>query len=121
MPTLNLRVDPERWTLHEKLKDDEPSTGIYVRAWSDKEARMVSADIMYLTAESLLTWLRSRGGYNPWAEDVVGILMGHGHISQLVIGELKNDTVLLFDTSVYRFIDLPNPEWSDDASALAEE
>jgi hypothetical protein len=69
---MELRVDPNR---SEKLAD---STGIYVRAiylgkWG-------SYDIAQLDKESLLEWLRSRGGDNPWAEDVVGILLGHGHL-----------------------------------------
>lgn len=58
------------------------ATGIYVRAqrpdgtWDD-------ADIAELDADSLLTWLRSRGGSNPWAEQVVLILLGHPRLAEL--------------------------------------
>lgn len=38
-------------------------------------------DIADLTKESLLEWLRSRGGENKWAEDTVGILLGHGALN----------------------------------------
>ncbi len=54
-------------------------TGIYVRA-QDINGKWVSADICQLTKVSLLEWLRSRGGDNPWAEDTVGILLGYGHL-----------------------------------------
>lgn len=55
------------------------ATGIYVRAKSADE-RWVNADIAELDGQSLLAWLRSRGGDNRWAEDVVGLLLGHGHL-----------------------------------------
>jgi hypothetical protein len=67
---MNLIVEPNR--------DTWPETGIYVRA--KEGTRWVNADIAHLDAASLLTWLRSRGGDNPWAEDCVGILLGHGHL-----------------------------------------
>ena len=34
-------------------------------------------DIGELDCDSLMRWLRSRGGYNEWAENVVAILLGH--------------------------------------------
>ena len=53
----------------------EMDTGIYVRAkHGDK---WDSFDIAALDAPSLLKWLRSRGGENKWAENCVGILLGH--------------------------------------------
>lgn len=55
-------------------------TGIFVRARAEPEGRFESCDISQLDAPSLLAWLRSRGGDNSWAEDVVGILLGHGHL-----------------------------------------
>lgn len=55
-------------------------TGIYVRA-KDGLDKWNSFDIADLDKESLLHWLRSRGGENKWAEDVVGILLGHGHLN----------------------------------------
>jgi hypothetical protein len=62
------RADPERMDL-------DGSTGIYVRAIVDGMPR--SVDIACLDTESLLGWLRSRGGSNPWAEHVVLMLLGH--------------------------------------------
>jgi len=53
-------------------------TGIYVRAWDVRGVH--SVDIAALDRESLLTFLRSRGGDNKFAEDCVGILLGHGHL-----------------------------------------
>ena len=50
-------------------------TGIMVRAKSND--RWVSVDIGVLDSTSLLLWLRSRGGENEWAENVVGTLLGH--------------------------------------------
>lgn len=69
---VKMQVDPER--------RDLSGTGLFVRAW---DGRWVSTDIATLDRQSLLTWLRSRGGDNPWAEDVVGILLGHGHLHGL--------------------------------------
>jgi hypothetical protein len=63
-----LRVDPERAATFK--------TGIYVRATDGDN--WVSVDIAVLDKPSLLAWLRSRGGDNPWAENVVGALLGHG-------------------------------------------
>ena len=68
---MDLTIDPEP----QHLAD---TTGIYVRAKVDDKWK--SVDIAQLNKESLLTWLRSRDGDNPWAEDVVGILLGHGNL-----------------------------------------
>lgn len=54
------------------------ATGIYVRARHDE--KWGSYDIAQLTPGSLLRWLRSRGEKNEFAENVVGILLGHGNI-----------------------------------------
>jgi hypothetical protein len=71
-----LRTDP----LRERLPEEEqPHTGLYIRALG-VDGKWITADICMLDKESLLRWLRSRGGDNPWAEDVVGILLGHGHL-----------------------------------------
>lgn len=51
-------------------------TGIFVRA-KNSEGRWDSVDIAELDKESLLVWLKSRGGDNPWAESTVLILLGH--------------------------------------------
>lgn len=70
---MKLTTDPER-------EHSPANTGIYVRAWSESDDKFVNADIVHLDKDSLLHWLKSRGGDNPWAEDVVGILLGHGHL-----------------------------------------
>ena len=72
---MNLEVMPERWANKEQWE----GTGIYVRAKLVSDD-FESVDISVLKPESLLEWLKSRGGDNPWAEDVVGILLGHGHL-----------------------------------------
>lgn len=66
-----LKIDPER-------REHADATGVYVRALDGE--RWTSADIATLDKPSLLAWLRFRGGDNPWAEDVVGVLLGHGHL-----------------------------------------
>lgn len=64
-------------------------TGILVRAKMPDE-RWGNADIADLDAESLLRWLRSRGGENGWAEAVVYMLLGHGQEDfQRAIDEVK--------------------------------
>ena len=74
MEELDLQVDPARRHLER--------TGIYVRA-RDGE-RFVSADIDQLDKRSLLAFLRHKRGDqladNPWAEDIIGLVMGHGHL-----------------------------------------
>lgn len=52
------------------------STGIYVRARSEA-MEWGEHDIAELKAPSLLAYLRSRGGSNPLAEDIVMTLLGH--------------------------------------------
>lgn len=69
--SVNLQIDPERW----HLADVNP-TGIPVRA-QRSDGSWTTTDIVALDAASLLVWLRSRGGENSWAEDVVRILLGH--------------------------------------------
>lgn len=69
---MDLKIDAER------VKEfGDSRTGIFVRAMSP-EGKWDSYDIVLLTKESLLEWLRSRGGDNPYAEQVVCILLGHG-------------------------------------------
>jgi len=58
--------------------DLKGATGIYIRAKLDD--RFGAYDIATLTKESLLEWLRSHGGANELAENVVGLLLGHGHL-----------------------------------------
>ena len=72
---MNLTVDQNRID-YDKL--EEYRMGISVRA--TLKGRWGSHDIATLDAESLLAWLRSRGGENALAEDVVGVLFGHGKL-----------------------------------------
>lgn len=51
-------------------------TGIYVRA-KHVDGGFESVDISQLTKSSLLNWLRSRGGNNEWAENVVCCILRH--------------------------------------------
>ena len=69
-----LHVDPARYD-----PNMVTNTGIFVRAKFN--GHWLSVDIAHLDKESLLEWLRSRGGKNPWAEDTVGLLLGHGNLS----------------------------------------
>ena len=62
-----------------EIKDCLPSTGIFIRA-KNPDGKYESLDINVLDKESLLSWLRSRGGNNEWAENVVGILLGHNNL-----------------------------------------
>lgn len=69
--------------MDEELKVDKKrigfgETGIFIRA--KKDNKWGSYDISELTKESLLSWLKSRGGDNKWAENAVGILLGHGNL-----------------------------------------
>ncbi len=73
--TTELRVDPERYD----PEDDSNKTTIFVRAKLNEQ--WLSVDIADLDKESLLVWLRSRGGKSEWAEDTVGIMLGHGHLT----------------------------------------
>lgn len=68
-----LVVMEDRWE-----NKDLPDTGIFVRALTPDG--YASVDIACLTPNSLLKWLRSGGGENEIAENVVGVLLGHGHI-----------------------------------------
>jgi hypothetical protein len=67
-----LRVDLQR---EHDAEIEGASTGIYVRALRDNIPG--SYDIATLDRDSLFRWLRSRGGANPWAENVVAVLLGH--------------------------------------------
>ena len=69
---MDFYVNMERWKHR-----DEYGTGIFVRALVD--GKYESADISTLTKQSLFDFLRSRGGENIWAEDVVGIILGYGN------------------------------------------
>lgn len=66
---MNYRIDPGRM-------GELGETGIYVRALAP-DGKAQSTDISRLDKESLLAWLRSRGGDNLWAENTVLLLLGH--------------------------------------------
>lgn len=66
---IKLKPDPARAYRH-------GDTGIYVRA-QKPAGGYGNFDIAELERESLLAWLRSRGGANLWAENTVLILLGH--------------------------------------------
>lgn len=73
-----LRIDPKR------IKSNEfGETGIMVRA-KLLDGSYGAVDIVNLEKESLLEWLRSNVEENKLAENVVGILFGHG---QFHLGE----------------------------------
>jgi hypothetical protein len=69
----DLHIDPQR----AEMTDNFPRTGIFVRA-KDQSGKHQSVDIALLNKASLLALLRSRGGQNEWAENTVGLLLGHG-------------------------------------------
>jgi hypothetical protein len=52
-----------------------PQTGIYVRA-TDGDS-YAPHDIAHLSLDSLMRWLRSRGGDNQWAESCLAMILGH--------------------------------------------
>jgi hypothetical protein len=67
---MHLKVSDIRY----QAQGGEETTGILVRAVHN--GRMVRADIAWLDASSLLSWLRAQGGDNPKAEATVGALLG---------------------------------------------
>ena len=64
-----------------RLNKDDQATGIFIRARDGD--KWVSADLAELDKGSVLAWLRSRGGDNPWAENCVGMLLGHGALHEV--------------------------------------
>lgn len=68
-----LRVKADRLNLDPREPD---WTGILVRAQAP-DGSWMNADIGQLDRESLHRWLRSRGGRNLWAENVVLMILGH--------------------------------------------
>lgn len=88
-----LAVDPIRWQMRDK--NVSQTLGIMVLVTSDTSARFISLtsiyvccqnpdnqqfeaiDIAFLDRQSLLDWLQSRGGNNPWAENTVLLMLGH--------------------------------------------
>ena len=70
---MELKIDPIR---ADGEDDKEVTTGIFVRAQTI-DGKWQSVDICDLDLPSLKTWLRSRGGSNPWAESCVALILGH--------------------------------------------
>jgi hypothetical protein len=68
---MELFIDEERLNRFRYTK-----TGVFVRA-KFPDGHFDSVDIFWLTKESLAAWLGSRGGNNPWAEQLVYILLEH--------------------------------------------
>lgn len=71
---MELKVDPRR----KSLNFPPTECGIPVRALHN--GKWGSHDITLLDEASLLTWLKSRDGDNMLAENVVGLLLGHGNL-----------------------------------------
>lgn len=55
-------------------------TGVFVRG-QYPDLNWGNQDMVMLDKPSLLEFLRSRGGENEFAEDIVGILLGHGKLN----------------------------------------
>lgn len=79
-----MKIDPERRRELEEAQMMAAGTvdyfrfrpsGIPIRA--ELDGAWGSFDAAELDRDSLLEWLRSRGGENAWAESVVLILLGH--------------------------------------------
>jgi hypothetical protein len=73
-----MNVDPKRWQMvidNPEIRDGY-ETGIFVRA-KLPNGKIDAVDIAFLDKDSLLKWLRSRGGHNEFAEEVVLVLLGH--------------------------------------------
>lgn len=70
---MTLQADPKRSYYHRR-------TGIFVRA--EINCKYDSFDIAELDKPSLARWLRTRGGNNEWAENVVALMLGHGRFSE---------------------------------------
>lgn len=72
-----LVVDPARVVTYrdQGLPEGQDPTGIYVRA--KRDGKFDAYDITFLTAESLRDFLRSRGGSNSWAEEMVFAIFGY--------------------------------------------
>lgn len=71
---MKLKIDPQRTGKFKSAR-----TGMFVRA-QDEGGRWQNVDIIHLDAQSLRTWLRSRGGYSPWAEQVIFMMLDHEEI-----------------------------------------
>jgi hypothetical protein len=57
-------------------------TGIFIRAFVDNKWDSVDIADPRLCDETILEWLRSRGGNNVWAENCVLLLLGRKQIAK---------------------------------------
>lgn len=55
----------------------EAVTGHYIRAKCPETGEIKTADVYFLTKESMVDWLRSRGEKNEWAEGFTLNLLGY--------------------------------------------
>ncbi len=65
-------------------------TGIFIRAKIQHEWEVIDIGDPRLSDERVLEWLRSRGGYNPWAENVALWLLGRQQIAHETKPEKEN-------------------------------
>lgn len=82
------KVDPARWQQKERWQ-----TGMHTRAL-DPAGNWRSVDIAVLDSESVLAWLRSRGGRNPWAEQAILYLLGHVIETETIIAFMSGNPEL---------------------------
>lgn len=98
---VELLIDEDRLKRVEAVGEHEASpTGIYIRAKHPTTNKWMSVDIYVLQKDSLLTWLKSRGGDNKWAEDTVGILLGHGSLHKV-----EETSTQMSDETVKKIVD----------------
>lgn len=71
MSDIRYTADPKRFNMVLT-----PETAVCVRGCRP-DGSFGNVDIAELDKSSLLAWLRSRGGHNPFAENLVGQLLGH--------------------------------------------
>lgn len=62
----------------DEKRENYPGTGIFVRAIRNE--KWDSIDLAHLTKESLLDFLKDKP--KDWSINTVGILLGHGHLTE---------------------------------------
>lgn len=80
---MNLQFDKER------LNHYEDVATFYVRGYNPKTEEYENHDVAHLTKESLLRWLRSRGGRNIFAENYIMSYLGHPAFKENEMGEIE--------------------------------
>jgi len=73
-----LRIDPSRTNPDSALED---TTGIYVRAIDPRTERWGSYDLATLDTDSLKEFLEDKDV--RYLMDIIGILLGHGHLREV--------------------------------------